>query len=116
MPTTLPVNPRAECDGELVDDINDEVNTPGQFQYYTYRTRRDLTVGLLFICPCGCGELQSVRFRTEVSGERPSWNWDGNREKPTLTPSINILQMNDKGEQIGEHWHGYLTAGRWRMP
>lgn len=30
------------------------------------------------------------------------WNWDGNEDKPTLTPSINAVGA----------WHGYVTAGR----
>lgn len=30
-----------------------------------------------------------------------SWTWDGNLEKPTLTPSIH---------RVG-HWHGYLRDG-----
>lgn len=32
----------------------------------------------------------------------PAWSWDGNREAPTLNPSILAL---DTG------WHGYLRAG-----
>jgi len=32
----------------------------------------------------------------------PAWNWDGNREAPTLTPSINVIGV----------WHGYLRAGK----
>lgn len=31
-----------------------------------------------------------------------SWEWDGNEEAPTLTPSVH---------QIG-HWHGFIRAGR----
>jgi hypothetical protein len=31
-----------------------------------------------------------------------SWEWDGNREKPTLSPSIHCVGV----------WHGYLRAGR----
>lgn len=31
-----------------------------------------------------------------------SWSWDGNREKPTLTPSIHCIGV----------WHGFLRAGR----
>lgn len=55
---------------------------------------------LIFICPCGCSKIRSV----PVKGDR-KWNWDGNTELPTLTPSILI---------IGEcGWHGYLTKGEW---
>jgi Family of unknown function (DUF6527) len=35
----------------------------------------------------------------------PSWIWDGNRDKPTFTPSINCLSCPGK-------WHGYIRAGR----
>jgi len=30
------------------------------------------------------------------------WGWDGNEDKPTLTPSIHAPDL----------WHGYLTAGK----
>lgn len=30
------------------------------------------------------------------------WQWDGNREAPTLTPSVNVIG----------HWHGYLRVGK----
>ena len=56
---------------------------------------------LIFICPCGCSTVRSV----PVKGPQ-QWNWDGNLELPTLTPSILI---------VGEcGWHGFLTAGEWR--
>lgn len=32
----------------------------------------------------------------------PSWQWDGNREAPTLSPSINVIGR----------WHGWLRAGK----
>jgi hypothetical protein len=35
------------------------------------------------------------------------WDWDGNREAPTLTPSV--LQSG-----LPCRWHGYLTAGEWK--
>jgi hypothetical protein len=31
-----------------------------------------------------------------------SWEWNGNIESPTLSPSIHLVG----------HWHGYVTAGR----
>ena len=39
-----------------------------------------------------------------LNGGRPQWDWDGNRENPTLKPSINCEK--DCG------WHGYIVAGR----
>lgn len=34
--------------------------------------------------------------------QQPSWKFDGNRERPTLTPSVHVIG----------HWHGWLRAGR----
>lgn len=30
------------------------------------------------------------------------WQWDGNREAPTLTPSLHLVGV----------WHGWMTQGR----
>jgi len=38
-------------------------------------------------------------------GIAKAWQWDGNEDNPTVTPSINI----NNG-----HWHGYLTGGVFR--
>ncbi|TPM41530.1 DUF6527 family protein [Mesorhizobium sp. B2-3-4] len=60
---------------------------------------------LSYCCPCGCGRLAPLLVGNGFKpAESPSWQWNGSREKPTLTPSIN---------HIG-HWHGYLTDGVWR--
>lgn len=43
-------------------------------------------------------------------GGHPSWDWNGNREAPTLSPSISV-----KGGPDGaERWHGYLEEGKLR--
>ena len=39
----------------------------------------------------------------------PAWEWDGNEDKPTLTPSISSKGAPDGKTTI---WHGHLTAGR----
>lgn len=39
---------------------------------------------------------------------KPYWNWNGNREAPTLTPSI-LVHPNPGWS---EGWHGYLTDGK----
>lgn len=33
------------------------------------------------------------------------WEWDGNRERPTLSPSL------DTNNGAGARWHGWLFAG-----
>lgn len=46
-----------------------------------------------------------LHTNTPVSG-RTSWQWDGNREKPTLSPSI-FVGMRD----TPPGWHGFVRAG-----
>ena len=59
---------------------------------------------ILCNCPCGCGSMMNLPIAT---GEKPEhkWQWDGNREHPTLAPSIR--DMN------GCRWHGHLQNGIW---
>ncbi len=81
-----------------VDDISDRQNSPpGAFKFFAAGGR---VVGLNYRCPCGCGSLAPLDFKP---AESPSWNWDGNREAPTLSPSV-----HHEG-----HWHGYLRGGIW---
>jgi len=57
---------------------------------------------LEFMCPCGNDHLAGVRFQPAF---QQGWKWDGDKEKPTVTPSILI---NPCG------WHGYLTKGQFK--
>ena len=64
-----------------------------------------------FNCPLHdrrCGSLV-IAGRTTLkhdpqgqNGGIAQWGWDGNREKPTFTPSVNCKGC----------WHGYIRAGR----
>jgi hypothetical protein len=50
---------------------------------------------LYFWCP-GCNETHSVsidpeRARENRDGSRPCWQWNGDTEKPTLSPSVNYV-------------------------
>lgn len=91
---------------------------PGDFQFatrYGDASENPKPCAMLFICPCGCGKLNALDLRgphaNHIGDARPSWDWDGNRERPTLMPSILDWNTNEKGEKVSEHWHGYLTAG-----
>lgn len=57
---------------------------------------------LQFICPCGCHSLHCVSTHKGEKVER-AWLWNGNVEKPTLTPSIQCTTPC--------RWHGFLTDG-----
>jgi len=82
----------------LVDDIvAARITTPGAFKYFTVAGN---IAGLNYVCPCGCGAIAPLNFKPEPS---PSWHWDGNRQTPTLQPSV-----HHRG-----HWHGWLRGGTW---
>jgi hypothetical protein len=59
--------------------------------------------GVAFRCPCGCGFTSWLPVRPDERG----WQWDGNEDAPTLTPSVLQSGMPCK-------WHGFLTAGEWK--
>ncbi|WP_298172068.1 DUF6527 family protein [Novosphingobium sp.] len=81
-----------------VEDIrSDEGQQPGAIEL----RRLDGEVkGIAFRCPCGCGYESWLPIKPDERG----WQWNGNAETPTLTPSI--LQSG-----LPCKWHGYLTAG-----
>lgn len=80
------------------EDIDEVRSAAGAFEYYQDGER--FPAGMIYCCPCGCGVTGALRFRPAAS---PSWEWDGNLEKPTLSPSVH---------HVG-HWHGYLRNGVW---
>lgn len=79
----------------------------GAFTYYT--DSRGGTRGMIYSCPCGCGRHGALAFspssEDDVKHGRSSWHWDGNRETPTLSPSVH---------HVG-HWHGWLRNGYWEQ-
>ena len=83
---------------KMADDGTRKDLAPGTAQFVAGYTR------LIFVCPCGCGKVRSIPVGREQSPR--CWQWDGDREAPTLTPSVRV---------VGEcGWHGFLTAGEWR--
>lgn len=47
--------------------------------------------------------LRSDSDYARRDGTGPIWSWDGNREAPTITPSILNLSTG---------WHGFMRAGK----
>lgn len=82
-----------------------DLSQPGDYQFVTRYSSGELC-GLAYMCPCGCGAEGLLQFRGLSVDDHPSWIWDGNRDAPTLTPSI--LRTR------GCRWHGFLTAGVFR--
>ena len=79
------------------------------------RDRNSLPAGeeqaFSFQCPkhdrrCGdlviAGKTGHAHDPNNANGGIAQWQWDGNREKPTFSPSIDCKGC----------WHGYIRAGR----
>ena len=47
-----------------------------------------------------------VHLHVTPSEKTPCWEFDGNKEAPTLSPSIRVGSRDD------ERWHGYLRGGK----
>jgi Family of unknown function (DUF6527) len=60
----------------------------------------DLTCANLLIA----GATDIKRDPQGQNGGRPQWDWDGNKENPTFSPSINC--------EAHCGWHGYIRNGR----
>ncbi len=70
---------------------------------------------IIFVCPAGkrCSVLVGPQPIDNHAQKRCSiWGWDGNSERPTLTPSINCRAVDDDGKPTsGCGWHGFITNG-----
>ena len=59
-----------------------------------------------FKCPKHpTNRCEGLLIRGTNEKPRPSWVWDGNREAPTFSPSINCGSCPGKG-------HGFIESGR----
>jgi hypothetical protein len=59
-----------------------------------------------FKCPKHpTNRCEGLLIRGPDEKPRPSWVWDGNRDAPTFSPSINCQTCPGK-------WHGYIERGR----
>ena len=62
---------------------------------------------IMIVLPGGILAQLALRYHGEQANGA-SWEWCGNREAPTLTPSINAQRP------VGG-WHGWLTGGELRQ-
>lgn len=73
---------------------------PGAYAFWDYGRE------FAFNCPCGCGDVVSLPIVSKkVAPNDGTWEWDGNRESPTLSPSIRRL--------MGCKFHGWIRNGVW---
>jgi hypothetical protein len=96
---------------------------PGEWRFIDGVTFRECippakgVSGLLdYACPNGRGRCGKILVGNgfKPSGDRPSWQWNGSLDAPTLTPSINCLAHGPNNEPYaGCGWHSWLTDGEW---
>jgi hypothetical protein len=73
-----------------------------------------MTAHIIFVCP---NDRRCAVLLGPQHVDRPTpnglciWQWDGNRERPTITPSINCLSEKDGKPVGGCGWHGFVTNG-----
>lgn len=97
----------------LFDSVEQAKGTPGGIAF------DEEGRGLWYVCPCGCNVADLLPFHVP-GGKRPSWQWNGDRQRPTLQPSIHHrigradlkVKWDPNNEEHWEtHWHGYLRNG-----
>lgn len=66
------------------------------------RTLDDDSIIFTYVCPCGCGAVTFVEIATNPVGH--VWKWNGNKEKPTLSPSLQ--------QHSACRWHGFVRRGQ----
>lgn len=72
----------------------------------------DIKHGLIIIIRFGENAMTDVAAlhldKTKMPAKYPVWDWDGNKEAPTLSPSILVHGASGQADK----WHGYLRAGK----
>lgn len=72
------------------------------------------TAHIIFVCPNGrrCGVFLGPRHVDRPADDSHCiWAWNGDRDRPTITPSINCLSEKDGMPTGGCGWHGFITTG-----
>ncbi|HXC25276.1 MAG TPA: DUF6527 family protein, partial [Gemmatimonadaceae bacterium] len=82
---------------------------PGEFQLCG---SEGVIKRLVFGCPLRPGHACMVPLKPNLTRGGASWDWDGNLEAPTLTPSIHCLSEYQGQPSAGCGWHGYIRGGK----
>lgn len=67
---------------------------------------------LLIWCP-GCKTYHQIVTRRMMMGSGPVWDWNGDVEKPTISPSI--LTWRQFGGYNEERCHSFVRDGVWEF-
>lgn len=75
-------------------------------------TTKDGSYRMLFYWCQACDHAHGVRVREGSPTVHPSWEWDGDREKPTLAPSILEFTPAQGDEPQRTLCHHFVRGGR----
>jgi hypothetical protein len=76
---------------------------------------RNLEGGRLgYFCP-GCNSVHHISIKTSSLVEARGWEWDGNVESPTFSPSILVTYNGEDAGMLDSFpaiCHSFVTAGK----
>jgi hypothetical protein len=85
-----------------------------------HKCSSDSTFEYIFFCE-GCGNCHGFRTATwpqptgmteqEIEWFKSKWNFNDDNKKPTISPSLLIHDINEKGEQFVK-CHSFITDGK----
>lgn len=81
-----------------------QATQPGDFFWWFHDGQEPGCKAKLYIILPGETVVDCVPVLYGPTQKEREWEWDGNADKPTLSPSIDY----------GGHWHGYLEKGHLR--
>jgi hypothetical protein len=74
----------------------------------------EATHHIIFMCPNHkqCAILLGPKAISRTQEDMLNiWQWNGDVNKPTITPSINCIKEKDGKPTGGCGWHGFITNG-----
>jgi hypothetical protein len=84
---------------------------PGDFCWGVHNADDPTIVSIILLCPA-CGTMHRVPVENEIADRQYGWKWNGDKDKPTLSPSI--FFSNGHGSLNPDcRWHGWLRNGEW---
>lgn len=104
----------------LAGNCAGQPTAPGQWQVREFDWWRDPQgreqrgPALVFGCPNGRGVCSMPIAPAPANSNGARWTWDGDRERPTLTPSIHCVALRSDGSiepGVGCGFHGHMTRG-----
>lgn len=78
----------------------------------SFEDRTPISKSLIFWCP-GCDHMHRIVFE-QTADPTAVWQWDGNLEAPTVSPSI-LVHYPTPEPNPRNVCHSFLRAGRWEF-